>query len=345
MRLYFYRSVLVTFGLFVLLSSCASMGRISIQVSVPAKRAVPNDIQSVVLMNRSMTPAFSDLNQDSLETLFIEKKLSLDHIFLDSVAADTTLKAIANVMYESGRFDVVIPLRRNLPNNSSSYNNQLPSLTLAQVKQICEEFKVDALLTLENFYEQVNTSFQVETGNIYTNGVSYKEYIADVQVAYHSNWKLYQPLEKLMVAKFEVKDTIFWERNGPSLQETYELLPTIKEALISGAIENGENLASYISPSWKTEDRFYYITNNKDADKAVTLLKKNDWKGAREIWMKYSTSNSAGFRSKIEYNLALASEMNGAYKEAAEWANKSIRTRYSKMAEDYFKRLNTHLGN
>ena len=221
------------------------MGKISVQVSVPPLRAVPDTIQSVVLMNRSMTPEFSNLNPDSLEALFIRKKLHLDNVFLDSLAADTTLHAIVNALYESGRFDVVIPVRRNLPNINPSYNDPSPSLTLAQVKQICDEFKTDALLCMDNFYEKVNTSFNVETLSFYTNE---KEYSAYIQVAYHSNWKLYQPREKLMIAKFEVKDTISWERYGRTLQDTYENLPLIREALMDGAVENGENFAAFISP-------------------------------------------------------------------------------------------------
>ena len=42
----------------------------------------------------------------------------------------------------------------------TSYKDSSPSLTLAQVKQICDEFKTDALLCLDNFYEKVNTSYQ-----------------------------------------------------------------------------------------------------------------------------------------------------------------------------------------
>ena len=341
MRFFSNCNICIFIGLLVLLSSCVSMGKISIQVSVPPKREIPNDIQSITLMNRSMTSAFSDLDQDSLESLFIKKKLSLDNIFLDSLAADTTLQAIGNAMYESGRFEVAIPLRRNLPNHNSSYLNQSPSLTLAQARQICDEFKTDAVLCLENFYEKINTSFHVETRSG-MEGVL-KEYGAYVQVAYHSNWKLYQPLEKLMVAKFEVKDTIFWECKDNTLQQTYECLPTIKEALMTAAVENGKNLATYISPEWKTEERSYYITNNQNADKAVNLLNMNDWNGAREIWEKFASSTSPGLRSKIEFNLALAAEMNGDMKEAFDWANKSLRSRYSKVTEDYIKILNSRL--
>lgn len=343
MRLFDIRDIWVSLVLLVLFSSCVSTGRISVQVSVPPKRAIPNEIQSIVLMNRSMTSDFSDLNQDSLENLFIRKKLKLDKVFLDSIAADTTLQALGNAMYESGRFDLVIPLRRNLPNSNPSYKDQSPSLTLPQVRQICNEFKTDALLVLENFYEKVNTSFHAESG--FSNGVPVKEYNAYVQVAYHSNWKLYQPLEKLMMARFEVKDTIFWEKTGFNLQETYEKLPTLKEALIDGAIENGENLASFISPTWKPEERMYFITNNTEADKAIEHLKKNEWMEAQDIWMKFSASNSTSFRSRIEYNLALSSEMNGNLKEAISWAKKSLQSKYSKAAEDYLRRLNITLEN
>jgi hypothetical protein len=321
------------------------MGRISIQVSVPPQRAISNDIQSIVLMNRSMTKEFSNYNQDTLEELFIKKKLSLDNLFLDSLASDTTLKALSNALYQSGRFDVVIPVKRNLQNNNRSFQDKSASLTLPQVKQICNEFNVDALLLLENFEEKVKTSYQIFPGNMFNGGENLKEYTAYIQVAYHSNWKLYQPLEKLMAAGFEVKDTIYFERRGNTLQETYEELPTIKEALLDGAIENGENLASYISPGWKSDQRRYFLTGNNDADKAVGLLKQNDWQEAKNIWLKFSNSSSDRFRSMIEYNLALASEMTGDLKEAISWAKKSHQSRYSKAAEDYLRLLNDRLVN
>lgn len=339
MRKFFKRYNWLSFGMLVLFSSCISMGKISVQVSVPPKRAISNDIQSIVLMNRSMTGAFANLNQDSLESLFIRKKLSLDRIFLDSIAADTTLKSVGNSMYQSGRFDIVIPVKRNLPNLNLGAEDKSPSLSLSQVKQVCTEFSTDALLVLENFYEKIKTSFRIESGEFYSNGVPSKEYVAFIQVAYHSNWKLYQPLEKLMVAKFEVNDTIYYERTGNTLQETYEKLPTIKEALIDGAIENANSISSYVSPSWKSDERRYFVTNNKEADRAVDYLLKNDWKEAENIWMKFSTSTSTVLRSWIEYNLALASEMNGNLKGAIEWAKKSTKTKYSKAAEDYLRLL------
>ena len=345
MRLFYDRCNWVAIVLFTLLTSCVSMGKISIQVTVPPKLAVPDEIQSLAIMNRSMTNEFTDYNADSLEVLFIKKKLALDDIFLDSIAADTTIKVLGNSLYQSGRFDVVIPLKRNIPNDNASYRDQSPSLSLSQVKQVCSEFKTDALLLLENFSEKVNTIFKMSSGNMFTDVGYVNTSTAYVQVVYHSNWKLYQPLEKLKMAKFEVQDTIFWERSGVTLQETYEKLPLIKEALIGGAIENGQNFAEYISPGWKPEERSYFLTNNDNADKAISYLKKNEWIEAENIWKAYATSTSATFRSKIEYNLALAAEMNGNLDEAIEWAKKSLKSAHSGAAENYLSILNKRLAN
>src|SRR5665647_2611302 len=91
MRLIFGHFRWISYGFFILLTSCVSMGKISIQVSAPPSKAISNEIQSIVLMNRSMNSSFSNLNQDTLENLFVKKKLVLDERMLDSLAADTTL--------------------------------------------------------------------------------------------------------------------------------------------------------------------------------------------------------------------------------------------------------------
>lgn len=342
MSILFGRFRWISFGMLIWLTSCVSMGKISIQVSVPPQRALPAEIQSIVLMNRSMNSAFSNLNQDSLENNFVEKKLKIDEIMLDSLAADSTLKVVGNALYESGRFDVVIPLLRNIPNNNVSYQTSSPTLTMPQVNQICKEFKVDALLALENFHEKVNTSY----GTVYDPTMEYGRveiYSIFVQLAYYSKWKLYYPGATLKAASFEVKDTIFWEGRGPTLQKAYEELPTIKDALINGAIENGLNLSAFIAPGWQPQKRSYFITGNKEADMAIEWMNKEQWEEAKERWKKFANSSSPGFRSQIEYNLALASEMNGNLKEAIQWAEKSFKTKYSKVAEEYIKLLNNRL--
>lgn len=338
MRLKFRPGYFLFYGLLLLLSSCASLGKISIQVSVPPTHILSKDIQSVVMMNRSMTSEFSNLDQDSLENLLVRKKLVMDELLLDSLAADSTLKVAGNVMYESGRFDVVIPVQRNLTNINSTYSKKIQPLSLSQVKQICNEFKTDALLSMESFGEKVSTSYQAGYDRMTDLGVS-KTYTIFVQIAFQSTWKLYQPGEKLKTASFEVKDTIFWEKTAGTLQETYEQLPTIKNAMIAGAIENGKSIAGYFSPGWRSQIRYYFITHNKSADLAINHVNNNNWNEAGNVWLKYADSSSSGLRSQIEFNLALVSEMNGELTEAIKWVKKSLQSKYSKVAEEYLKTL------
>ena len=76
------------------------------------------DIQSLTLMNRSITPEFSNFDEDSLQRYFYRKQFDVTTYVLDSMAPDTCLKAIGDLLYESGRFDIVVPVERNIP----SYN-------------------------------------------------------------------------------------------------------------------------------------------------------------------------------------------------------------------------------
>ena len=322
------------------LASCSSLKIISVQIPVPARIAIPNEIQSIVLMNRSMTKDFADLNQDSLEALFKRANFRLDKNFKDSLASDTLIKTLGNSMYESGRFDVVIPVRRNILNNNLSFMDTIKLLSLPQAKQISSEFNVNAMLLLEHIDEKVNISSQVETypygGD---SGDYYNIFNSVVSVYSHSVWNLYQPLEKLEITKFEIKDTLFWERKGGTLKKSVEKLPMIKEVLITGAIENARKFAGMISPGWQTEERFYYLTCNKEADEAVSQLKKNDWNQAEAVWMKFSGATAPEFRSRIEANLALAAEMNGDPKEALEWIRKSLLSKSHKETNIYYNRL------
>lgn len=328
----------------VVLASCVPMGRIQVQVPVPPTRALPDDIQSIALMNRSMTTAFTNLDKDTLENYFVKKRLHVDETMQDSLAADSALKVLANLLFESGRYDVVIPVKRNLPNDSLSVTASPAPLTLSQVRQICTEFKTDALLTLENFDEKLTTSYRMDATNYFMEGSMISNVSAFIQLAFHSTWKLYQPKEKLLAAKFEVRDTIFWEGSGRSVQEAYEKLPLLKETLFSGASENARNFALYISPGWKEDKRSYFITNDKSADEAINFLQKNKWKEAEETWKKFADSPSATFRSRIEFNLALAAEMNGDLNQAIEWATKSYNSHYTVAVEEYIRVLRRQLG-
>jgi hypothetical protein len=337
MRRNINRALIFSIALFAFYS-CTTMGKVNIQVSVPPKYPVSPEIQSIVVLNRSLTPDFTNLDRDSLEKILVKKELALDSVILDSIAADTAVQVAAKALFESERFDVVVPKERNIRRDDSG--GLLAPLDMTYIDDICKEFKVDGVLVLENFTEKLTTDFTTRRYNIgFESGRSLREYDGTINLGYKLEWRLYQPLQNPHILRYEVKDTLFWNSYEYSLRAMYDKLPSIKEAVISGGIASGTDMAENISPKWADETRKYYITGNKEIDAAIPLIKMNKWDDAAEIWNKYSTVSSNSTRSQVEFNMALAAEMQGDINKAIEWAVKSFKTKYSREAELYLKYL------
>jgi hypothetical protein len=314
--------------------SCSSLKNIEIELAVTPLYPIEDNIQSLGILNRSMNMQFSNLKSDSIERILVKKKMVLDTVFQDSIVADTVIQAAAKALYESGRFDVVIPKVRNIARPD---NEKISSpLNLGFIKTICSDFNVDAVLILESFEEHINTQYYY-TDYAYAGGSS--EYNSTTDIDFISEWRLYRPDEQKPAIRFQVADTIFWKANSESLTDLYSQMPKTKEALISGGIAAGLQMAAYISPGWVSQTRHYFLTGVNEIDAAVSLIKENKWVEAATIWTKYATVNSAKVRSKVEFNLALASEMNGELNLAIEWGLKSFKSRYSKTTEIYLKTL------
>ena len=126
------------------LYSCTSLRPLDIQIAKKEQFSLPDRIQSMAILNRAITPIFTNLTSDSLEHLLLVKRLAIDTVFCDSMAVDTTIQAVAKALYESGRFDVVVPLQMNIiRKDTQSLNASLP---ITFINEICRDFNTDAVL-------------------------------------------------------------------------------------------------------------------------------------------------------------------------------------------------------
>ena len=116
-------------------------------------------------------------------------------------------------------------------------------------------------------------------------------------------------------------------------------MPRTKEALIGGGIASGVKMAEFISPGWLNQSRHYFVTGKKEIDSAIPYLQENKWEEAALIWSKFAMIKSKRIRSEVEFNLALAAEMEGNLELAIEWGLKSFKTSYSLAAENYLRIL------
>lgn len=317
----------VSFSIAVVeLSSCTSLDKIPIQIAVPPKYQISPDIRSIAVLNRSMNAQFINFRNDSAENLIDNLKYRYE--YLDSIASDSAVLVAAKAIFDSQRFDVVVPLRRNIWRDD--HLSKLPPLDSAFINKICKDYKVDALLVLESFIEKISGSFEMP----------WRRAIGHLDLAYNSLWSLYRPGKYSPLLSLTAQDELYWTGGlDKSHKEGYSQLPSIKEMLVTGGIEAGWNIAGQICPDWIDETRYYYTTGDKNIDAAIPLLKANNWEDAKGIWLKYSDVSSKPLRSRIEYNLALASEMTGDLDQAIEWCGKSLKTKYSRIANLYLKYL------
>jgi hypothetical protein len=331
----FHNSVkgLLFTGLSLVLFACSSLRNIDIEVSVMPEYPISEDVQSLVLVNRSMNLHFSNTPTDSLEKILINNQMQLDSVFRDSIAADTVIHVAANELFNSGRFDVVIPKTETI--DRFDLDDIRMPLNVNSISKYCTDYNVDAVLVLESYAELLTTKYDYKPFE----PNPFDTYKATTDIYYKSDWRLYRPDTGKAAIRFQVRDSIFWSANGSSLREVYSQMPKTKEALIGGGIAAGLKMAGYISPKWVSRTRYYFITNKSEIDAAVPLINENKWEEATAIWAKYANIDSKRIRGKVEFNLALAAEMSGNLDLAIEWGLKSYKTSYCFAIEEYLKTL------
>lgn len=316
----------------IALSSCKSnFAVLTIENSRPSTMELPADIQSITLMNRSMNSQFENYQEDSLQLYFYRKGFQLSKIVLDSTASDTTIRALADLLFDSGRYDVVVPLERNLP-KELSYEQLPDTLNPVLVKKICSDYNTDALMVLERFYTKVMADYLHEKAGI--NDYHY----ASVDVKYNACFRIYKPGKKTLFQEIELIDTINWESSDYTQVRLFGKLPSIKQALINAGIKVALDVDGKLSPTWTTEKRGYFLFSTKN-DRGQQLMNENNYDEASKYWSEMALSTNKKIRSKAEFNLALMSELSGDIDGALEWGLKSFYSYYRYQTEAYLKKL------
>lgn len=319
------------------LAANAQLKKFTVEVPQSPKFKISDSIQSFTIMNRSMTSEFENFNEDSLQLSFYRKNFETNYILLDSTVADTTIKVLGDLLFNSNRFDVVIPVDRNIP-RSMSYLKTPEPLNWTYVKNICDTYNTDALIVLENLALRVVTNYQ--TGREYANYSNYKTYYASMDYYYRAHWRIYDPKSKNIVVDFIMnQDTIYWDNFTYDLVELFDGLPTVLDAAYQTGIKTAIDLSDIIAPVWSSATRYYYVMKNTEIDKSVKLAAEGKWQEALDNWLVYSESGGSSARSKIMLNVALGYEMTGNLSAAIEWAKKSINTYYREVTNHYLKEL------
>jgi len=330
---------LVSVFLLIFISfSCLSTKPLLIEIPQKSNKELPENIQSLLLIARVVDDKYTNLDADSLQRIFYKQGFSYDTIINDIQTVDTTLKALGELLFESGRYDYVIPEYR-FPNveNTSLIAGEMP---WNEVKELCDTFRTDAILSLDYFKTRVITDYQKTTNfEVYTNAFADLSY-AEMKISYEALFRVYDPLvEKVIVRRF-MRDTIIWEGTDRSARDLFYWYTPVKKALTETGIAIALDLSGEISPRWRTERRSFFGSGNSNFKQAIPLVNSGQWETAIALWKETAeNSKSKSVKSKAEFNIALGYEMLGNLDESIVWALKSYETMYRTNTWNYLETL------
>jgi hypothetical protein len=318
--------------------SCVTTKSINIEIPSESNKELPKNIQSLTLVSRTVDDSYSDLESDSLQKIFYLQNFNYDTIINDKQAVDTTLKALGELLFESGRYDIVIPEDRFLPFKKNSF------LTLempwSDVKELCKTYNTDAVLSMDLFKTRVSTKYEKESFYEPSRDAFSSASYAQITIYYEVLFRVYDPArEKVLMREF-LRDTITWEDEAMSTGELFDRLSTVKTALSEAGIAVALDLTDIISTVWLDEKRQYFSKGDSDLKHASLLVASNNWDSAMAIWNDIAEkSKSKSVRSKAEFNLAVGYELKGDLQQAIFWALKSYDTMYRTVTYDYLEVL------
>lgn len=328
-----------SFALIIAISfSCVSTKTLSIEIPVKSKKELPQNIQSLTLVNRSIDSSFVDYQTDSLQKIFYKNNFNYDTIINDIQAADTCLKALGDLLFESGRYDIVIPEDRVLKFEKGLFLTK--KMPWNEVNDLCTTYNTDAVLSIDHFKTRVSTKFNKEAfydplGDSFASASS-----AQIAVYYEVLFRVYDPEnEKVHIREF-IRDTLVWEDTDLSTKVLFRRFTNIKSALSQTGIAVSLDFTELISTIWRDEKRQYFNKGNTELKHASLLIEDNNWKPAMVIWQDLAEHSKAkSIRSMAEFNMAIGYELEGNIEQAIFWALKSYKTMYRTVTYDYLEVL------
>lgn len=332
-------SYIGTFILLAMLSySCMPTRSIVIDIPQPAQKELPASVQSITLVSQAVDEKFSDLPADSLQKKFYQKRFDLDTVIYDMQMADTTLKALGELLYESGRYDYVIPEARFL--RASSNARPAPELSWQDVAALAETFDTDAVLSLDYLKTNVVTEFGSDSYFRPYEVSAYSTVAASMRIEYEAFFRVYYPEQKQILLSESIKDTLYWEDADETVRGLFSRFTTVKQALTETGIVIALDLTEKIAVRWRPERRRYFTSGNSQLRQGDQAAVSGDWQKAISIWEDVAReAGSKSVKSKAQLNLALGYEILGNVEQAIDWALESYETMYRPLTYEYLETL------
>ena len=312
----------VLFLLLIIFSSCSSTYHFSVEVQEPAAITLPVSAQNVLILNNTLTQPI----EYGIERKLDGKSISSDYpLSLDS-AAWSAIDEISYILGKSDFFNTVA-----VYNQSLRKDNEWLSILQLSTEQKNELFDIgnyNALLVIDRLLISLNqnvTKIKLDVFN------SFLSAFVDLRAYGILTCSMYTPENEKQLIRFVVSDSLF--AKSTIYTDSTEIFKDIPNYILHELSYNlGSKVANCFIPSWKSVDRFLFISQNPRMREAVSYAANYKWVNAESIWKaQLDKNNKPVENAKIAYNLAVANEMQDKFETALEWILK---------AKEYMKNVN-----
>jgi len=306
-------------------------------VLVPAEITVPQHIQTIGVLNRSL-PAKGEGWSN-----FLEGFISGESIAADREGSYNVCKGLAFKVNTNPRFKAQLMEGEDYRGTGTK---EFPvPLTWAEVDALCKKYNVDAIVTLETFDSDINmrsSSRQVERA-VDGQNVMVTEFLSNLNIRVNAGWRVYDNITKKVIDQDVFYDDKAWSGQGNTPEDALRKLPSKRSAINDAGYFAGEMMGVRISPNWVRVSRYYYKKGDDRLKSAKRFVKVNNWKEAVVLWSQSAKSPEPKIAGRACHNMALAAEMEGDLNVALDWANRAYKDHMLKKERLYINELNLRL--
>ena len=323
--------ILVSIATVLLFSSCASTNELTIPVTQPATVYLPNSVQNIGIVDRSIP---SDKNKTFDE---IDKILSIEGKNLDREGAQHAVAALKEELAVTERFGAVQQLE-DVPLRSPGMGVHPAPLSWEKVEEICDQFGIDALFTLSFF--DTDTKVDYSTVPVTLKGplgteIPGVEHRAQVSTLIKTGWRIYDPAQKVIRDECVEFNTAMSRGAGINPIRAVEAIANRKEAVLQISQALGRRYATRLFPYKTRVRRDYFVRGTENFKKGMRLARTGYWNRAAELWEAELNHSNDKIAGRACYNMAIINEINGDLDAAVEWASRSYSEYRIRRAWDY----------
>lgn len=337
-------NVVLIVTLFIFFFNSCSVSQVPLEILIPAQINISKRIKNIGIVNRSLP----ERRRKVLN--FLEGFISGESIMADRIGSEYCLKGLAETLNNSPRFNAVIISGENLKGTGT---RAFPSqLNWGRVRQICDKYRVDALVTLETFDSNIFLDIDKRKVKRKTKDKKTKKkvivksfvYDAVLNIDVNSGWRIYDP-DKSSIADMNIyMDRKSWSSTGKTRKDARRKFPSKREAINLSGFNSGIMYGARISPTWINVSRDFYVKGSPELKEAKRYVHSRDWKRATKVWKKLLNRNDKKIAGRAAYNLAFAAEVKGDFDNAYRWAKISYEKYGNKKAFLYIRQIRDRIS-